>query len=226
METSAPGINSSAPHNAPKEAMPIERVSRRLTGFSYYLSFIKLLAALVLAIIALVKDDLTKLIFRSNNQPYVQYCGWRNIHSYDSSTSFVGNQRFNVNYSKECGNWDRGCTLETIGTAWYALLIIGIVFGGLSAISYVFDCPAMVSRVIIMLCNLIFFGCMLADALIWGIYKTCHNACNSLDFPNTPDSVTSCKPKWGISWILVIVAGGLALLSTICLLASKTNRKF
>jgi len=196
---------------------------RYMIGFLYHLAFIALLAGLILAIISLVRDDLTKLRFHSPNGSYTEYCGWRNMHSYDSSSSYLGSP-YTFNYRKKCGDFDPACTLEKIGTTWYSLLIIGIVFGGFSLIVFVLDLPVMAARLAIAACNLIFFGCMLADALIWGLYKTCHNACNSLSFPGLGD-INGCNPTWGISWILVIIAGGMVFISTILLMLSKSVPK-
>jgi len=225
MEAGAPGINSSGPRSLPKDAMPIERVTRPLAGLPYYLSFLLLLSGIILSIISIVKDDITKLKFTSYTGHYVEYCGWKNIHSYDSSTSFLEGAPYTMNYSKECKNWNMACTLDTIGTAWYSLLIIGIVFGGLALLVYLFNISALLAALLIFACNFLFFGCLLANALIWGIYKTCHKACHNKSFPDLPLEITKCKPEWGISWILVIVAGGCVLLSTLLALMSTRPKK-
>lgn len=232
MEVSAPAnhISNNSPvltnhpivvNNQPKQVIRVERSIHHLIGFFFHLAFITLLAGLILSIISLVRDDLTKITFHSNNNSYVEYCGWRNIHSYDSSSAYIG-YPFTFNYRKQCGDYGKACTLQTVGTTWYSLLIIGIVFAGIGLILFILDLPATVARLLILLCSLIFFGCMLADALIWGLYKTCHKACNDNSFPGTGVNITSCTPKWGVSWILVIIAGGLALLSSIFLLLSKS----
>jgi len=224
METTAPETNIHVVNGPPKRVIVAERAIRHLTGFFYHLAFVETLVCLILPIIAILKDDLTKLRFHSNNASYVEYCGWRDIHAYDSSVAYLGNL-YSFSYSKNCGDYNKACTLQTIGTVWYSLLIIGIVFVGFSLITFIFDLPALLARTLIIVFNFIFFACMFVDALIWGIYKTCHKACNLLDFPGLPTTITNCTPHWGASWILVIIAGGLAILSIIALMLSRSIPK-
>jgi len=219
METS--GVNVIVSNNPTRQVVGVDKVVHHFTGFWYHTAFLLMFSGLILAIVAILKDDLTKLTFHSSQGSYVEYCGWHNLHS-DTSTSYTGGT-YSFSYTKQCGAMDKACTLEKIGTIWYALLIIGIIFGGLSLIVFILDCSVVIARLLIILYNSVFFGCMLACALTWGLYKTCHNMCNSFEFPNLSDeNVYGCTPKWGISWILVIIAGGLALLSLLSLMMSRS----
>jgi len=216
METS--GVNVVVSNNSTKQVHPTDRTIRSLSGFWYNIAFTLALSALILAIIAILKDEMTKLKFHSNsNGSLTEYCGWHNLHS-DSSSS----NSYSFTYSQNCGDLDQACTLEKIGTIWYALMIIGIVFGGIALIFFILDLNLAVSRLLIFICEWIFFGCMLANALIWGLYKTCHNLCNSSNFPGL-NSYSSCNAKWGNSWILAIVAGGIALLVPIFLMMARPD---
>jgi hypothetical protein len=200
---------------------------RYLTGIFYYAAFIELLGALILAIIAVVKDELTKMAIKLGNVTFVEYCGWEDLHSYHStSEGAIGPISFK--YSNGCDDYGgKLCDLETIGTVWFSLLIIGIGFGGISLIIFILDFySVMAARLLIIACNLIFFGCMLADALIWGSKKPCHVGCNGLKFPFLAQSDVDCNPKWGSSWILVIIAGGLAMLSIISMLMARSAKKY
>jgi len=221
METAVPGTSISVVNAPPPtKVVVIEQGKRRMRGFCYDIAFITLFAALVLSIIAIVKDDLTKVTFHSTDGTYSEYCGWRSLHSYDSASPFLGTP-YTFTYSRNCESNDRACELQKVGTAWYALLITGIVFGGLALIAYILDFSVPLTCAMIVIFSSLFFGCMLADVLVWGLFKTCDKLCNTLQFPDIPDDISSCDPSWGISWILVVVAGGLACLSTLFALASK-----
>jgi len=226
METAIPGTSISVVNGPlpppPTKIIVIDEGTRRVTGCCYHFGFITLLAALILAIIAIVRDDITKVTFTtSSSGSYSEYCGWQDMHGYDLSSSFLGTP-YSFIYSKDCGNDNRACTLEKVGTAWYSLLIIGIVFGGFALIAFVLDFTLPLTCATIMAFDLMFFACMLADALIWGCFKTCGKACNSLDFPNLPSDITNCQSHFAISWILVIIAGGLSFLSSLFLLISRS----
>jgi hypothetical protein len=222
METAVPGTSISVASNVPTQKIIIQQPVRHLTGFCYHFSFIALLGGLILAIISIVRDDLTKVTFYSDSSTsYTEYCGWSRLHSYNSADSYLGSP-YSFTYSKFCGDSNDACIMQKVGTAWYALLIIGIVFGGIALIAFILDFNAPLTCSLILISNLIFFGCMLADALIWGISSLCQKACNGLEFPALPEDITDCRSKWGISWILVVIAGGLSLLSIVALLASRS----
>jgi len=223
METAIPGTSVSVVNGPlpppPTKIVIIDEGTRRVTGCCYHLGFVALLAGLILAIIAIVRDDLTKVTFdSSSNGSYYEYCGWKNMHGYDMSSAYLGTP-YSFTYAKECGSSGDACTLQKIGTAWYALLVIGIVFAGLSVIFFIINRP--LTWIIILALNIMFFACMLADVLVWGCYSTCQKACNSLSFPKLPSDITGCSSKFAISWVLVVIAGGLSLVSTKFIIISK-----
>jgi len=176
------------------------------------LSFMTLLAGLVLAIIAIVKNDLTKVTFYGATTHFTEYCGWNNIHTYDDNSVYLGSS-YSFTYSNYCRSDDRACTLEMVGKAFYSLLIIGIAFAGFALISFLADVSGVLTFLFILFCELMFFGCMVADALIWGLFKSCSHYCDHLSFPNLPSNITGCRSQFATSWILVVIAGGLALMS-------------
>jgi hypothetical protein len=215
METTIPV--RTVPGRSTTTKVVVDNSRHYMTGFFYNLAFMTLLGGLVLALIAIVRDDLTKMTFKTTDSSYIQYCGWRNVHAYNFGQAGVGKQ---FTYSTYCSSNNRQCDMEKVGVAWYALLIIGNIFAGLALILFIFGFSAPITCISISALNLLFFACMLADALVWGLYKPCHKACRSLDLPLLTDDVTSCKADWAVSWILVIIAGGLSLLSIISLTIS------
>jgi hypothetical protein len=201
-----------------------ERRARNYTrGLFYYLGFLTLLAGLVLAIISIVKDDLTKMKFHLITSNYSQYCGWQNTHYYTTDTAVSGAST--VSYANVCKDSSQGCKLERIGKAWYSLLIIGIVFAGLALIAYVFDFTHPLTWILIMLFDFLFFACMLAAVLTWGITKPCHKACHQLNMFSNSANIIGCRAHFAISWILAVIAGGLGLISLLCVAISAATRK-
>jgi len=209
MESTVPG-NSQGVGTVPAKVV-FNRGSRG-PGSCNMMAFMTLLAGLVLAIIAIVKNDLTKVTFYGPSTQFTEYCGWNNIHSYDDQSVYNGSP-YSFTYSHHCHSDDRACTLERVGKAFYSLLIVGIAFAGFALITFLADTSSIATFLFILICEFLFFACMLADALIWGLFKSCEHYCHNLSFPNLPSSITSCHSKLGTSWILVVIAGGLALLS-------------
>lgn len=210
MDSSVPGNPQVI--NAVQTKVVYNQGRRHVMGFCSMISFMTLLGGLVLAIIAIVKDDLTKVTFYGVSTHYSEYCGWHNMHSYNDYSGYTGSPYY-FKYSHYCSGDDKACTLEKVGKAFFSLLIIGIAFGGFALIAFMSDVYSLLTYLFIILCEFIFFACMLADALIWGLFKTCSSYCRNLSFPGLPNSITGCKSEFGASWILVVIAGGLALLS-------------
>lgn len=214
METGVPG-NSQVGNSTTKVVYNQNYIQtgRRMPGFLGTLAFMTLLGGLVLAIISIVQDDLTKVTFYDGTAShFTEYCGWKQMHSYNNNGGYPGTA-YTFKYSNHCNNDNRACTTEKVGKAFYSLLIIGIVFAGLALIPFISDVSAPLTYLFIMACELLFFGCMLADALIWGLFPNCSHYCKHMSFPNLPTDITGCHSKFASSWILVVIAGGLALLS-------------
>jgi len=216
--------------NVPVSTVPTTKVvtdqsRRHLTRFFYYIAFLTLLAALVLSIVAIVKDDLTRMTLHTETYSYSQYCGWRNVHSYESIPAT--GSLYSTSYSGYCHNGNNACKAVKIGKAWFSLLIIAIAFGGFALIAFVLDFSVPLTFLSIFLFELICFLCLLADSLQWGIAGVCHKACHRLSFVSSVD-ILSCNSHLGISWILVVIAGGLTLISMIALIISRSivNKRY
>jgi len=220
METGVPGtqvVGGSA-----TKIVYSQRIHQRAPGST--IAFMTLLAGLVLAIIAIVKDDLTRITLYTSTSHFTEYCGWHHMHNYNDHGGYSGTPYY-FTYSNHCQSDNRACTLERVGKAFYSLLIIGIVFAGFALIAFMMDPSAPITYVFIMACELLFFGCMLGDALIWGLFKTCSHYCKHLSFPNLPSDITGCHSRLSSTWIFVIIAGGLALLSMLFLTLNQMCRK-
>lgn len=191
-------------------------------GLFYWLAFITLLAGCILAIIALLYDNLTKFtIDTAFSKSKTQYCGWYNIH--DDSASIRSHDDRNIYaYVSNCDKSQAACKMERVGKAWYSLLIIGIVFSGIALICFILDFWVPFAFSITTLSNVLFFGCMLAAVLTWGIAKACHKACDRL-FDGIPIKLADCySVEWGMSWILAVIAGGLSLVSILSLIVYRS----
>jgi len=216
METGVPGTSQMGGSTKVIYNQNYIQTGRRTLGFLGTLAFMTLLAGLVLAIIAIVQDDLTSVKFYSGSSHFTEYCGWKDIHSYNDNGNYLGSP-YAFTYANHCNGDNRACTLERVGKAFYSLLIIGIVFAGFALIPFISDVSVPLTFAFIMVCELLFFGCMLADALIWGLFKTCSHYCQNLSFPGLPTDITGCHSRLASSWILVVIAGGLALFSMLFL---------
>jgi len=216
--------------NVPSSTVPTTKVvtdqsRRHLTRFFHYISFLTLLAALVLSIIAIVKDDLTKMSLTTPTYNFNEYCGWYNVHSYQSAPLNTGSL-LKTSYQSYCTKNNGACHAESIGKGWFSVLIIGIAFAGFALIIFVLDFSFPLTFVSTFVFELIAFCCFLTDSLLWGIAGVCQKACHRLQFVGS--DVTHCSSKLGISWILVVIAGGLTLISMISLLISRSivNKRY
>jgi len=221
METGVPG-SSQVIGGVPTKVVYSQHIRQRAPGST--IAFMTLLAGLVLAIIAIVKDDLTRVTLYTPTSHFTEYCGWKQMHNYNEHDGYSGTPYY-FTYSSDCKGDNRACTLERVGKAFYSLLIIGIVFAGFALVAFMMDASAPMTYVFIMACELFFFGCMLADALIWGLFKTCSHYCKHLSFPNLPSDITRCHSNLSSTWILVVIAGGLALFSMFFLTLHQMCRK-
>jgi len=198
------------------------RVHHVKRGFLYWFSFLTLLAGVILAIVALTKDNITKVTFDTIvTDEYSRYCGWYKLHNYDTDVESLDNYN-KFTYAKYCDDNNEACKMEEVGKAWYSLLIIGIVFGGIALIGFILDMWTAYAFALMAIGNVFFFACMLVAVITWGISKTCHKACNRLEFPELPSSVASCHAEWAISWILTVIAGGLSLASILSLIIFRS----
>jgi len=212
--------------NVPMNTVPTTKIvadsgRRHLTRIFYYLAFVTLLAALVLSIIAIVRDDLTRMTYHTSTSRYHQYCGWRDVHSYETSSGLA-----TTTYHGHCSNSNNACEAVSVGKAWFSILIIAIAFGGFALISFILDFTLPFTFIAIFLCEIISFIFLLADSLQWGIANVCTRACNRLQW--APSDVVHCNSRLGVSWILVVIAGGLTIISMICLLISRSilNKRY
>jgi len=219
MKTSIPDRNRRVVNSSPSRILANES-AHHMRGIFYHFAFLTLLAGLILALIAIVKDDMTRITFHSSSGSYVEYCGWHDVHGYDAEESYIGTP-YTYKYASNCKNNSHACKMRTVGRAWYSLLIIGLVFGGFALITFILDFSIPLTYLLILSFDLLFFLCMFANSLLWGLYKPCYKSCHKLEFSNLPTDITSCSATWAISWILVIVAGGLSLLTMILLTISR-----
>jgi len=215
--------------NVPASTVPTSKVvadqgRRHLTRFFYYVAFLTLLGALVLSLIAIVKDDLTKMAVTTSSYNFNEYCGWRSVHSYESP--LTSGSLLKTSYQGYCSNNNGACRAARVGKGWFSVLIIGIAFTGFALIAFVLDFSVPLTFVSILVFEIMAFCCFLTDVLLWGIAGVCQKACNRLDFVGS--NVTGCHSKLGVSWILVVIAGGLVLISIIALLISRSivNKRY
>lgn len=219
MESAIPSSNvptTIIPQNNPAKAQR-NRFVNAPRGFFYYFGFLSLLAGLVLSIIALTKDELTQVTFYSSNAKlFTEYCGWHNVHFDNSQTQAATDLH---PYSDYCSGNNKACRLVKSGRGWYALLIIAVVLQGLALIVFIFDFSFSLAFVTILLLEFLFFLCMLAAVLTWGISDGCATGCKTLHFPYTNiGTATSCRSQFAVSWILGVIAGGFALISILSLI--------
>lgn len=230
-------MESTVPSNVPTTIIPqnnpknnnrnrFENIPR---GFFYYFGFLAALASLLLTIVSITKDELTRVTFyASNANLYTEYCGWHNVHFDSSQTSYTSDTH-QYAYSKFCPSNNHACKLTKSGRGWYGLIIISIVFSGIALIAFIFDFAHPMAYVMILVFDLLSFLCVLAAVLTWGIRDYCADACHSLNFPySTITGATRCHSKFAVSWVLAVIAGGFSLLAIISLVTSRAleNKRY
>jgi hypothetical protein len=229
-------MESTIPSNVPTTVIPQNspsknraRVNDASRGFFYYFSFLTVLASLLLIIVAITKDELTKVTFHTTDGYWIsEYCGWHNVH-FDTSQTSNPENIVQTSYSQQCSNGNHACKLTKAGRGWYGLIIISIVFEGLALMAFIFDFMHPLAYTTILIFDMLSFLCTLAAVLTWGIRDYCQDGCNSLNFPyGLPANASSCHPKFAVSWTLSVISGGFALLAFISLIISRmlANKRY
>jgi hypothetical protein len=230
METTVPSNNNVPttviPQNYPKNRARVNDVSR---GLFYYISFLTILTSLILMIVAITKDELTKVTLHSTTTGrFNEFCGWHSVHFDNSETSRPPSLQ-QYSYSHFCPGTGHACKLEKSGKGWFGLIIIAIVLEGFALLAFVFDYLHPLTYTAVLIFDLLCFLCTLAAVLTWGIRDYCLDACNASNFIySSPYQNSNCHGKFGVSWVLAVISGGFSLLGFVSLIISRmlTNKRY
>jgi len=165
----------------------------------YYVIILLYAVSYVLLIAGLCVDKISKVTY-DNVVSYTFYCGWQELYNSDSSST-------SDTYKYYCDQGsDDFCTEEKVGRAWLAL---GIVAALLGLIGWAFIVRHMFERSHIHgACGVLLFSILCIAAVgEWGNQDKCKSSC---------EQFSSCKLTFGDSWYLVLFAGILGVITSIC----------
>jgi len=166
----------------------------------YYVIILLYAVCYVLLITGLAIDSISKVTYEALGVSYTYYCGWQEIHNSDGSSS-------SDTYKTYCNDGsDDFCTEQKVGQAWLALGIAAAVIG---LIGWGFIIRHMFERSHIHgACGVLLFSILcIAAAGEWGNQDQCKANCQNDNY---------CKLVFGDSWYLVLFAGILGVITSIC----------
>jgi len=195
----------------------MERVRAQKPG--YHLGVCLFFASYLFVLIGICVDDITHIaeVEKYNEDgfnisvSFTGFCGWKEIHN---STDSVGNQKSSSytykHYCKveenttELNSTFDYCTQEMTGNAWLALTIVALIIGlfGWAALTRHLYQPSHYQGAVAILLFSIFCFAAVGE---WGNNDQCTNSCSN---------TSGCTSYYASSWVLVLVAGILSLITT------------